>query len=572
MLLCSIISSISLALTPPDITEPVQSTFYNKSDAIIVIGNEAYYSLPQSIFSEKDADLFQKYGKHTLYFSSWKQASIKNTDVKNIRKHISKYSLRVRRNGTLWIYYSGHGYTNKYGNRALVGIDATTSTLEENSIGLNEIIEIAREKKRVSRIVIIADCGFGNIGKDGFDVFGDYTPKEPTPLPYSDENVIIWVPNQGIEGSPSFSLAQQGLFSYLVAGSLRGWADGSLNGEKDGILTMGEAQAYVQQNIVLLGWPLKPSLHEKEETQDWIIRDNRLEEAPQSETFTLLSKDMRARRFSEAEMYLQAQASDMWRDVMYDVQKGGPDGEEALKRFLQEYEYKTIDLSWAPNIPQIIEAQRLLREYEKEGNVKIVDIGDCENLMEMEAKAMMGEISDAEIACLESKIRLNRKQSERANISRILINNANQRQDYANWESLMRRHLERFDRSDPDLTWSMTVYLYNKGKENYGEAIKWAENTVENRQRWESGDQYVENSYNLFKIRAIISTQLWIESETIYRKDRNPETEAYTEEMRGFAKEHAREWLDYARASQQPTKQAFDMCVSAAGDSDFCLQ
>ena len=129
---------------------------------------------------------------------------------------------------------------------------------------------------------------------------------------------------------------------------------------------------------------------------------------------------MRARRFSEAELYLQAEASDMWRDVMYDVQKGGPDGEEALRRFLQEYQYRTIDLSWAPNIPQIVEAQRLLREYENEGNVKIVDVGDCEKLMEMEAKAMMGEISDAEIACLESKIRLQRKQSERAKISRIL--------------------------------------------------------------------------------------------------------------------------------------------------------
>ena len=65
MLLCSIISSISWALTLPDVTEPVQSTFYNKSDAIIVIGNEAYYSLPQSIFSERDALLFKKYGKHT---------------------------------------------------------------------------------------------------------------------------------------------------------------------------------------------------------------------------------------------------------------------------------------------------------------------------------------------------------------------------------------------------------------------------------------------------------------------------------------------------------------------------
>ena len=75
---------------------------------------------------------------------------------------------------------------------------------------------------------------------------------------------MIWIPTEGIEGSPSFSLAQQGLFTYLVTGSLRGWADGSLTGEQDGILTMGEAQAYVQQSIVQLGWPLKPSLHEKE--------------------------------------------------------------------------------------------------------------------------------------------------------------------------------------------------------------------------------------------------------------------------------------------------------------------
>ena len=154
--------------------------FYNKSDAIIVIGNEAYYSL-RSIFSERDALLFEQYGKHTLYLSSWKQESLINTDTKNIRKNISKYSKRVRRNGTLWIYYSGHGYTNKYGDRAIVGIDATTSTLEENSISLNEIIEMAREKKRVSRVVIVADCGFGNIGKDGFDVLGNYTPKNQIP-------------------------------------------------------------------------------------------------------------------------------------------------------------------------------------------------------------------------------------------------------------------------------------------------------------------------------------------------------------------------------------------------------
>ena len=48
-----------------------------------------------------------------------------------------------------WIYKC-------YGDRAIVGIDATTSTLEENSISLNEILTGSGEK-RVSRVVIVAD-------------------------------------------------------------------------------------------------------------------------------------------------------------------------------------------------------------------------------------------------------------------------------------------------------------------------------------------------------------------------------------------------------------------------------
>ena len=60
------------------------------------------------------------------------------------------------------------------------------------------------------------------------------------------------------------------------------------------------------------------------------------------------------------------------------------------------------------------------------------------------------------------------------------------------------------------------------------------------------------------------------EAESQLRKDNNPENRAYTEEMRSLAKNNAREWLEYARASKKPTKQAFDMCVSAAGDSTFC--
>ena len=65
---------------------------------------------------------------------------------------------------------------------------------------------------------------------------------------------------------------------------------------------MGEAQAYVQQSIVQLGWPLKPSLHEKEEFKIGSYETTESKKH-QIETFALLSKDMRARRFSEAELY-----------------------------------------------------------------------------------------------------------------------------------------------------------------------------------------------------------------------------------------------------------------------------
>ena len=41
--------------------------------------------------------------------------------------------------------------------------------------------------------------------------FSEITPLRNLILPYSDENVIIWIPTQGVEGSPSFLLSQQGL-------------------------------------------------------------------------------------------------------------------------------------------------------------------------------------------------------------------------------------------------------------------------------------------------------------------------------------------------------------------------
>ena len=173
-----------------------------------------------------------------------------------------------------------HGYTNKYGDRAIVGIDATTSTLEENSISLNEIIEMAREKKVVSRVVNIADCGFGNIGKDGFDVLEITLFPRTRSASYSDENVMIWIPTEGIEGSPSFSLAQQGFFYLFGDRFLRGWADGSFNGRTRWYSHNGRSTSICSTEYCTTRMASQTESSRKRGSPRLIIRDNRIEEAP----------------------------------------------------------------------------------------------------------------------------------------------------------------------------------------------------------------------------------------------------------------------------------------------------
>ena len=112
--------------------------------------------------------------------------------------------------------------------------------------------------------------------------------------------------------------------------------------------------------------------------------------------------------------------------------------------------------------------------------------------------------------------------------------------------------------------------LYKKGIEHFNEALKWADYAMENRQMWQGGQDYMSKSLQLYRLRGQIATELWIEHEKAYRKNRSPELEAIAVESRGYAKDYAREWLEYARATETDTTQAFNLCVSAAGSATLC--
>ena len=556
----------SYALIPPDVQNPLLGEGKNKTDSALVIGNESYQQFSQVVYAAKDSELMSKIFLNTIRINKSNVILVNNVDQKNLEKALKKSISKVR-NGTLWIYYAGHGFIQKSGERSILTSDANNSNPEESSLSFNDIFEMAQKNKKIQRVVIIADANFGTRGRDDLEVFKRDQIGTALPLPDSNFEQIIWLPSEDQSPSPQFPIAQQGLFTYLVAGAWRGWADGEIDGIRDGNLTFGEMQHYVRHKMVALGVPIKPTIFSAPEVQDIIMHKLKQEDPPNAAVLHDLSSDFFSRRLEFSASYLKAQADNEWQLTIMEAKKGGSDGEAALKDFLKKYEYSTISMNWAIYVPQVQEARQLMQTFEREGNIGSFSITDCQDKEELKTVAGRGGLSEAQIGCIESQIRLNRTQTERTNLSLILIANAQMKKDMVLWEKLVRRHLEEYDRSNPTLSLGFAVFLYQKGQDYYRESFKWTNYAIETRLQWQAGEDFKHKSNTLLQLRTQLATNLWIRAEEIYRQERTPENEEEVSNMRGLAKECAREWMDYAKAADlmEDARKAFDMCVSAGG-------
>ena len=477
----------------PEVVPPLVAKQKHNSDAAVIIGNENYRRLPQVVYAQNDAQAVSQFLKTTRRVPSWKTSVLNNATQKEIEQTLKKRSRYISKKGTLWVYFAGHGHTDKQGNRYLLPIDADPNDPLKDAIELNEMMKSI--SKRGNRVVLIIDSSFGNIGRDGLPLLDVEKVHMPYEVAYNDPKKIFWLADSTDRGNPGFSAAQHGLFTYLFLGAMQGWADGELDNQPDGNITLGEAQAFVAHKILQLGTPVTPSLFLAEEAQQWLIhKAPNLEESPNDAIFEQLSIAIRLRYFAHSAELLRAQAVTKWNSVLYDVQKGGQQGEDALKHFLAEYERASISIEWMAYVPQVAEARRLLRDYSNAGNIIQFDPEACSSPQDLEAEAMLGELTVEQIACIEAKLRLERLQTQKSKLSLLLINNAFNKQDWEEWELRTRHHLSGIDRSHPDMTFSFAIFLRKKGEEYYEEALGWTEYTLDTRSQWPKGQQFVEKS------------------------------------------------------------------------------
>ena len=186
----------------------------------------------------------------------------------------------------------------------------------------------------------------------------------------------------------------------------------------------------------------------------------------------------------------------------------------------------------------------------------------CMSLISMESAAMMGQLSDEQISCLEKRINSNEPLTEKRKVSRVLINNAQTKGDQSSWEKIVKRHLENLDQSDPNLCFAYAIYVSRKGTSYATQVIRWSDKALENKNQFSSGADFTKKVYQLYKLRTMAAQKLWLEAEAT--KDQEKITK-----YKGMTKDYSREWLDYAKASKQSIKEPFSLCVSAA-DKSFC--
>ncbi len=602
-------STTPAAVVSPSVDKPLVTGQTNAADAALVVANEAHSALPPQPYATRDGEAFTGFLQDTLGIPSSRIRTLNGADAASLRAAVPKAASKVGKGGTFWIFFAGHGTVDASGRRVLLGVNqsAKPESAGDAGVPLDELIDTVT-KLKAKRVILVLDAGFGARSRGGRPLFPGRAVPVPRLAAPASPTVMVWTATSATETPEVWEEARHGLFTWLVLGALRGWADGALGSLPDGIVTMAEAQEYVNDLSARLGRLPRPTMDSRAEVWDQVLMDGNLEVGPAPEQIRALAARDRTDRAERLGKAKAEEAKAAWDGIRVLAEKGTPEGRAALENFVSTWERPTMMLDWSPYVPEVREARRMLVEWGKPKTLAAAGAGKtpapgsggakapaatgtgpaapvgsarspadvptdtCDDLVRFEDLARVGQLKEGHIACLEGRlVASDTRMTTREKISRVLLVDAEARKDYARWEKLIARHMKEIDQSDPDLAFKYAVYLSKKDGGDQDQVIWWASRALDRKDAW-SGTLYEKKVYALHRIRAEASVRLWSTAEKTYLQARSPQAEDAAERARGVAKEYARAWLEYARVSDQDVKTAMQLCLQAAGAETYCKE
>ncbi|MFM8552407.1 MAG: ankyrin repeat domain-containing protein, partial [Nitrospiraceae bacterium] len=233
-----------------DVDQPLAERAAKQNRYAIIMGIETYRNkLPKAEFAAHDAQTMRDYLTKGMGFSEENVAILVNENATrtDIEKYVEHWlPNRVEKEGTVFIYYSGHGAPNaKTGDAYLVPYDGDPAFVDATGYPLKRLYE-SLGKLPAKEVVVLLDSCFSGAG--GRSVIA----KGMRPMVLSVENpvlaggkTVVLAASQGDQVSSTYDQKGHGLLTYYFLKGLQGEADKN----KDGSIDLAEVFAYVKPQV-----------------------------------------------------------------------------------------------------------------------------------------------------------------------------------------------------------------------------------------------------------------------------------------------------------------------------------
>ncbi len=244
-------ASIGLAIPASDVDRvPTLQTTKKKHAYAVVIGIEQYREqLPKANFAAHDASVVGDYLTKALGYPE--ENVVVRLNEKATKTDLEKYfegwlPNNVEKDGSVFVYYSGHGSPNpKTGDAYLVPYDGDPTFVDKTGFSLKRLYA-ALDKLPAKDVTVVLDSCFSGAG--GRSVLAEGA----RPMGLSMEmqavttgRITVLSASSGDQISNTFKEQGHGLLTYFFLKGLQGEGDGN----KDGSIEMVELLDYVKPNV-----------------------------------------------------------------------------------------------------------------------------------------------------------------------------------------------------------------------------------------------------------------------------------------------------------------------------------
>jgi uncharacterized caspase-like protein len=250
---------------------PVMQAKPNKNAYAIVIGVEKYrQKLPKADYADHDARIMAEYLTKVMGYPEENIVTLINDRAlkSDMEKYFEKWlSNNVEKEGTVFVYYSGHGAPNlNTGDAYLVPYDGDPSFIEQTGYSLKRMYD-ALGKLQAKEIIVALDSCFSGAG--GRSVIA----KGARPLVVNlqnnmalSKNMMVLSASSGEQISSTYDEKGHGLFTYFL---LKGIKNEDVV-RQDGSIAVSDLFSYIKPQVERIS----RKRYNNEQTPQLIVSDN----------------------------------------------------------------------------------------------------------------------------------------------------------------------------------------------------------------------------------------------------------------------------------------------------------